>query len=169
MNQDSVIVILTIFVGLVAISQIGQMIALFALQKRATALQQRIDAFTPKAESLLSSAQQTLEHSRKQIHDVTSKANDILDSTRTQLTRVDGLMADFSTRARTQMDRAELVLDDTLGRVQDTVSTVHGGVMRPLREISGVSAGIKAALTHLAKGGSRPTPAQATQDEEMFI
>jgi len=67
------------------------------------------------------------------------------------------------------MDRAELVLDDTFGRVQSTVATVHGGVMRPLREISGVSAGIRAALNHLAKGAARPAPAQATQDEEMFI
>ena len=67
------------------------------------------------------------------------------------------------------MDRAELVLDDTFGRVQNTVATVHGGVMRPLREISGVSAGIKAALSHMVKGATRSTPAQATQDEEMFI
>ncbi len=169
MNQDTVIILLTIFVGLVALSQVGQMIALFALKKQAGELQKKLDAIAPRAESVLATAQQTVELGRKQLQDVSARAADILDSTRAQLARVDGLVADFSSRARTQMDRAELVLDDTFGRVQSTVSTVHGGVMRPIREISGVGAGIRAAVSQLAKGATRSSPAQATQDEEMFI
>ncbi|MDX1984680.1 MAG: hypothetical protein SFV51_30690 [Bryobacteraceae bacterium] len=169
MNQDSLILILTVFVGLVALSQVGQTIALIVLQRRAKALQHKLDAFAPRAESLMESAQKTLEQSRSQIHDITTKANDILDSTRNQLVHVEGLLTDVSARARVQMDRAELVLDDTFSRVQDTVATLHGGVLRPLREINGVSAGIRAAVGHMLKGAGRPSVAQATQDEEMFI
>lgn len=169
MNQDSLILLLTVFVGLVALSQVGQMVALFSLHKRAKALQHKVDVILPQAESLMQTAQKTIEQSRKQIVDVTTKANDVLDTARTQLVRVDGLMADVTTRARVQMDRAELVLDDTFGRVQDTVATLHGGVMKPLREIGGVSAGIRAALLHMMKSGKPSSVAQATHDEEMFI
>jgi hypothetical protein len=169
MTQDSLILILTAFTGLVALSQVGQTIALIVLQRRAKMLQQKLDTFAPRAESLMDAAQKTLEHSRSQIHDVTSKASELLDSTRSQLVRVDDLLTDVTTRARVQMDRAELVLDDTFGRVQNTVATLQGGVLKPLREISGVSAGIRAAVGHLVKGAGRPSVAQATQDEEMFI
>lgn len=168
MDQNILITILTIFVGLVAISQVVQMAALWMLQKRARAIQEQLTAFTPRAEQLMKTAQETLEQSRQQIVEVTTKANDVLDSTRSQIQRVEELLTDVSTRAKVQLDHAEMVLDDTLGRVQETVTLLHNGVMRPLREINGVSAGIRAAIGHMLKGG-RPSVAQATQDEEMFI
>lgn len=168
MDQNTLITILTVFVGLVAISQVVQMAALLMLQRRAKALQEQLAAFTPRAEQLLKTAQETLEQSRHQITEVTTKANIVLDSTRTQIQRVETLLNDVTGRAKSQLDRAELVLDDTLGRVQETVTLLHNGVMRPLREINGVSAGIRAAVGHMLKGG-RPSVAQATQDEEMFI
>jgi len=48
-------------------------------------------------------------------------------------------------------------------RAHEAVSTVHGGIMRPLREINGVAAGIKAALGHLASG-RRSDVLQVTQE-----
>ena len=59
-------------------------------------------------------------------------------------------------------------VDDTMTRAHQTIGAVHSGLMRPAREIHGVAAGIRAALAHLVSGG-RPSVAQATQDEEMFI
>ncbi len=168
MSGDSFIIVLTFFVGLVALSQVVQMVALLALQRRAKELQQQLAQFSPRAESILASAKETIDQSRKQMTELSAKANEVLDTTRAQLGRVEGLLSDVTTRAKTQMDRAELVLDDTLGRVHETVAVLHNGVMQPVREISGVAAGFKAALAHLLKGG-RPSVAQATHDEEMFI
>ncbi len=39
-----------------------------------------------------------------------------------------------------------MVLDDTMTRVQETVSYVQSGVLRPVREVYGVLAGIRTAL-----------------------
>ena len=55
-----------------------------------------------------------------------------------------------------------------MSRAQETVATVQSGIMVPLREIQGVAAGVRTAIFYLMRGG-RPTPAQATADEEMFI
>jgi hypothetical protein len=84
------------------------------------------------------------------------------------LNRVDEVLADAALRARVQLERAESIIDDTLSRAQQTVGLVHSGVMRPLREIQGITAGVKAALGFIARG-NRPSVAQVTQDEEMFI
>jgi hypothetical protein len=69
---------------------------------------------------------------------------------------------------RVQFDRAEMVVDDVMTRAQETVAVVHGGIMKPIREINGVAAGVRAALHYFMRGG-RPSPDRVTADEEMFI
>ena len=77
-------------------------------------------------------------------------------------------MTDATGRAKIQMERVELMLDDTLNRVQDTVAAVQGNILKPIREVNAVAAGFRTAIQTLLKGG-RPSVAQATTDEEMFI
>ena len=92
----------------------------------------------------------------------------ILDVTKQQMVRVDELLNDAGIRAKVQMERAEMVLDDTMTRVQQTVSIVQRGVLSPvrgmLRDISRNSHGV----FKLGRG-SRPTVEHVTSDEEMFI
>lgn len=116
----------------------------------------------------MESSRTAIDDSRIQIIAVTTRANDILDSARKQMARVDELLSDAASRSRRQMDHAELILDDALDRAEKTIATVHGGVMKPIREINAVAAGLRAALHFLMRGG-RPNPDEVTVDEEMFI
>ena len=151
-----------------AVAIVLQAFLLFAIYRQTRAIGEQVKVLAPKVESVLETAQSTLEQSRKQIGEVTSKANEILDMARTQLVRVNGLLEDATTRAKVQLDRVELVLDDTISRVHQTIAALNNGVLRPLREINGVAAGVRAAVGQLLKGG-RPNVAQATSDDEMFI
>jgi len=96
------------------------------------------------------------------------QANDIMDSARNQIAMVEEVVNEATARAKVQMERIELVLDDTINRAHETVATVHNGIMRPLQELNGIAVGVKAALAFLARN-NRPSVAQATSDEEMFI
>jgi hypothetical protein len=122
----------------------------------------------PKLDALVESSRLAVEESRKQIHEISIRTSEVLDSTRKQLARVDVVLEDAASRAKVQMDRAELVLDDAMNRTQETVAVVHRTVMKPLREIQGVTAGIRAALNFLARNRN-DGPIHATADEEMFI
>jgi uncharacterized protein YoxC len=168
MNSDTILILLTVFVGMTAISFAAQAIAMMRLAKTTREMKDRVDAFLPKAEKLIQTAESTLTESRAQITEITTRANEILTLTQTQVVRVDELMSDAAARAKVQIDRAEMVLENTLTRVNDTVNTVHGSILRPVREISGVAAGVKAAVGHLLKGAPANV-AQVTTDEEMFI
>jgi hypothetical protein len=168
MNSDTTLILLTVFVGMTAISFAAQAIAMMRLARTTKEMKDRVDAFLPKAERLIQTAESTLTESRAQIMEITTRANEILTLTQTQVVRVDELMSDAAARAKVQIDRAELVLENTLTRVNDTVNTVHGSILRPVREISGVAAGVKAAVGHLLKGAPANV-AQVTTDEEMFI
>ncbi len=159
---------MTTFVALAAIAMIAQAIAIIALYKGMKQTEERLAVVLPKVEKLMETSQSAVEQGRAQILEITKRTTDILESARTQLVRVDEVMADATMRARVQLERAEAIIDDTLSRAQQTVGLVHSGVMRPLREIQGITAGVRTALAFIAKG-NRPSVAQVTQDEEMFI
>ncbi len=168
MDQTTLLYVMTAFVIIAAVALAIQAGMLVAVNKKTKALHDKITPLVPQVESLVESTKATVDLSRKQIAEITTRANDVLDSTRNQLAMVEEVVSDVTARAKVQMDRVELVLDDTLSRAHETVALLHNGIMRPLREINGVTAGIKAALGFLARG-DRPSVAQATSDEEMFI
>jgi ABC-type transporter Mla subunit MlaD len=168
MNETTLLYVMTAFVIISAIALCVQAGMLAGIYKTTKALQEKIDPLLPKVEDLVTKATSTVEQSGKQITEITARTNDILDSTKRQLAIVEEVVGDAAVRAKVQMERVELVLDDTLSRAHETVAVVHDGIMRPLREVNGIAAGIRAAFAAVARG-NRPTVDRATSDEEMFI
>ncbi|MBZ5602202.1 MAG: hypothetical protein LAO79_07850 [Acidobacteriia bacterium] len=166
MDQNLLIVI-AVFVFVAAVALCIQAGLLFGIYRSARTMEEKASTLLPKVDALVESSRAAVDDSRKQIHEITVKTNDILDVTRKQLARIDEVLEDAAGRARVQFDRAEMVLDDTMNRAHETVALVHNGIMKPLREIQGVSAGIRAALSYLSRNRNGPVP--ATADEEMFI
>jgi len=167
MDQQTLLTIMAVFVTISAIALIIQAGFLFAIYKASRSMADLATKMSPKVESLVETSRATIEESRSKIVDITSRASQILEKTQDQLARVDALMADATERGHRQLARAELLVDDTLSKAHSTVNTVHTGVMKPLREISGVAAGIKAAVQYLR--ANKTGPDRFTVDEEMFI
>jgi hypothetical protein len=168
MDDHTLLIVLTIFVAIAALALLIQACMLIGLLVIARRLQQKILPMVPEIEGILGVVRRTAERVEKHIEQIGTKSTAILDITKQQLARVDELLGDATTRAKVQMERAEMVLDDTMTRVQETVSYVQSGVLRPVREVYGVLAGIRTALAHLGRAG-RSTVDHATSDEEMFI
>lgn len=160
--------VITAAVVVSALAMILQAVLLYGLYRSSKATRDHVALIAVRSESLVETAQKALEQSRKQIGEVTSKAAEILDVTRVQLARVDEILTDATSRAKVQMDRVEMVLDDTISRVHETTAMLHNGILRPLKEVNAFSLAIRAAF-HALLTGKRPTVAQATQDDEMFI
>ncbi|MEJ7608655.1 MAG: hypothetical protein WKF37_20880 [Bryobacteraceae bacterium] len=159
---------MTFFVLVSAIALCVQAGLLFGIYRTTRALQQQATSVMPQVKSILDKAESTLDESRKNIVEITTKANEMMDLGKAQLVKLDLVITDASSRAKVQLERAELVVDDTVSRVHESVTAVHNGIIKPVREIQGVAAGVKAAVQHFMQGG-RPSVAQATQDDEMFI
>ncbi|MCX6623580.1 MAG: hypothetical protein NTY38_21450 [Acidobacteria bacterium] len=168
MSPESLLYVMTAFVAVAALALLVQMFLLLGVYRSTKQLRERVETFLPRAEELIQTAQRTVEDTRKEVSEVVGKANQSLDLANRQLVRLDDVLADVTTRAKAQMDRAELILDDAMTRVQETVAVLHSGVLRPLREVNGVVSGFRAAFGRLVQGG-RPTVAEATHDDEMFI
>jgi hypothetical protein len=168
MNQEMLLVILTFFVAISGLALLIQAGLLFGIYRTTKAIQSEASSILPQAKSILAKAENTIDDSRKHIVEITAKANEMMDIGKSQLVKLDEVITDASSRAKIQLERAELVVDDTMSRVHHSVTSVHNGIIKPIREIQGITSGVRTALQHFLRG-QRPSVAQATQDDEMFI
>jgi hypothetical protein len=168
MNPDLLLGVMTAFVVISAIALCIQAGMLFGIYKATKSIQTEAMSVMPQVRSILTKAETTLDESRKNIVEITTKANEMMDMGKAQLVKLDSVITDASSRAKVQLERAELVVDDTMSRVHESVTAVHAGILKPVREIQGVTAGVRAAVQHFIRG-QRPNVAQATHDDEMFI
>jgi hypothetical protein len=168
MDQNTLLILLIIFVAVSAVALFIQALTLVGLFLVARDLRTKLMAVWPEIQEIIGTSKRTVERVEKHIEKIGSTSSEILNVTKQQLVKVDELVSDAATRAKVQMERAEMVLDDTMTRVTQTVSVVQRGVLRPVREVHGVVSGIRTALQYLGRG-RRPTVDHATSDEEMFI
>jgi len=168
MDEHTLLIILTVFVIVAAIALVMQLGTLFAMFLIARNVQARVTKVWPEIEAIIGATRRTAEKAEGQINKIGAASVAILDITKHQVEKLDDLLNDANSRARVQMERAEMVLDDTMGRAQETVSIIQRTVLRPVREMHGVLTGLRASLAYLSRGG-RPTVDHATSDEEMFI
>lgn len=168
MDQMTLLYVIAGFVIVSAIALCMQAAFLFGMYKASKALTDKVTPLIPKVDALVESAKTTVDHGKVQIADISKKTNEILESTKGQLAKIDEVVTIAASKAKVQMERVEMVLDDTMSRAHETVATVHNGIMRPLREINGIATGIKTAMNHITRG-PRPSVAQVSSDEEMFI
>ncbi len=168
MDDHTLLIVLTIFVAVSAVALLIQACMLIGLLIVARRIQEKVMPLIPQVSGILGVVHRTVERVEKHVESIAGSTSSILDTTKQQLAKIDELLGDATTRAKVQMERAEMVLDDAMGRVQQTVSYVQSGVLRPVREVYGLLAGFRTALTHLGRSG-RSTVDHATSDEEMFI
>jgi hypothetical protein len=168
MTPDALLFVMAAAILISACALVMQVLLLFGTYKASKAMRDQITVIAGHAESFLQSAQKGLDQSRKQISDVAGKASDVLDLTQKQLNRVDELLGDATSRAKIHMERVDLILDDAISKLDETATLLNKGLLRPVRELNAVAAGVQAALGSLF-GSKRLTVERATHDEEMFI
>jgi hypothetical protein len=161
-------IIVVVFVVVCAIALLMQFATLFGMYLAIKKLQGQVTQIWPQIENIVGITKRTADSVEKHVAKIGENTNIIVDVTRQQVVKIDDFLNDATTRAKVQMERAEMVLDDTMGRAQETVSIVQRTVLKPIREINGVLSGVRTTLAHLGRG-SRPTVDHAPADEEMFI
>jgi len=156
------------FVFLGAVSMITQAIASIKTFRLIKQLKAELDPLLPKTRETLDQAILTLADSRQRIHQISERTLEVLDQSKVQLARLEEVVIDAAGRARSQLARTELIVEDAVTRVQEAVSAIQGVILRPIREVNGLAAAVKASLSQLLRGNPRHID-RVAQDEEMFI
>jgi hypothetical protein len=167
MDQMTLLYVMAGAVVVSAVALVIQMFLLFGMYKTTQAMRDRVMVVIPRVEDLLENSRTILDEGRAALGEVRQKSNLILDTGHRQMRQLEAIVGEAAERTNRQMAYAEAVVQDALGRVEDTVQLVHSGVLKPLRGVSSLVAGVGAAFQYLVS--RRPAPGNATLDEEMFI
>ena len=132
------------------------------------AVAQRAAPAVDTARVALTTANRILEEARPHIAEVSGEVAGIARSGREQVERIGGLLHEATDIARTRLEQIDQSVESTVQQIGHVGDTVKHAVMRPVREVNGLAAGISAAVSALVKG-RKSSVDNATQDEEMFI
>ena len=168
MKSDALLNIMTAFVVVAAVALVVQMVLLFLMYLATRSMKKQLASLIAKVEPLAESGQRLVEEVRGYAREISAQTTELMEMSRRELARIDDVMGEATDRTRAQMDRIEMVLDDTVNRYQETIALLQSGILRPLRQLNAITAGIRATIAVLA-GSRRRTVEQATHDEEMFI
>jgi len=175
MQSEAALVLLAVAVAISSLALLVQAVAAIRIARSVQRLEAQIQPLIPQAQEALEQAKATIGEARNalkqasaRIEESAAMAKRLLEAAQQQVEGIDKARQELAVQWRIQSERLELVLEDILSRVQDVVAVLHGTVMRPVREVSGMVAGVKAALQTLMMA-RRPTVDRATHDDEMFI
>ena len=118
---------------------------------------------------VLATANQIVEETRPRISELSEEAVGIARSARQQVERIGEVLHDAGDRAHARLEQIDQAVDDTVEQVGQVGDAMKRAVLRPVREVNGLAAGISAAVSTLVHHSRKPSVDQATQDEEMFI
>ena len=138
-------------------------------------MQKKVEDMVDHTTPLVSSARQLLNENSPKIGRIVTSTEETAANVREisvvakdQAYHFADVGRDITDRARAQVARVDAVVDETVDQVQHLGGKVRSAVMKPVNEVSGVLAGIRAGVAAFTNG-HRPNVARATQDEEMFI
>ena len=145
------------------------------LYRIAVKIQSNIGSFTGRMVPLIDSARAMANENGPKMSGIATRAREIVenakevsDVAREQAHHFAEVGRDIADRTKAQVARVDSVLDETLVKAQVAGTGVKEAMMIPVREASGVMAGLRAAVSTYA-AGQRTGIDHITQDEEMFI
>ena len=161
---------------LACLAFVVQSVVFVLMYRVARKTQTRVLPLVDRAEPILNTAHEVLVENKAKIAEITEEAVAIAKTARAQADRIGDLLSDSAERAKARLAQIDRTVDETVEQVEHVVEQVeHVGdavktvVMKPVKEVNGLMAGMKAALTTLAGNNRRHSVDHATQDEEMFI
>ena len=166
--QDTIVVLASLVVAMLVAQTALLLVFVIAFRSWCNRTGTMMERIARDVEPVLRASRELLVDGREKIASLTSNLNEISQLAKTQMVRLDGLVKDTTERAQLQVARLDLLVGDTMSRVEQTTEAIQQGVLKPVREISAVVAGVRTTLEFLLNR-NRKTVERATQDEELFI
>jgi len=175
MSEETFRWVITGGVAIATLCILVMAVVAFVLYRVVAKVQTKLDSVMTKVEPIIGTVRRVADDAAPKISDIASRgreiaanAKDMTDVAKDQAHRWAQVGRDVADRTQAQVARADAAVDETIDQVHVAGTQVKAAVMKPVREASGVLAGIKAAVTAYGHG-RRTSIDHITQDEEMFI
>jgi len=126
-------------------------------------------AFVDRATEIATTTNLVLEDARPHVAQISHAVTEITRLGREQVERLGDVLHDAGDKARARLEQIDHTVETTIEQVEQVSGAMKRAVMKPVREVNGLAAGISAAVGTLVRGQRKSSVDSATQDEEMFI
>ena len=169
----ALVVVMALLFVLQTVAVVALVFAMRRMSSQMSSLMSAVEDATRNAGPVLRAARDMMLESKEKLTLVSQNLVEISQLTKQQVTRFDGVMADVSDRLRLQVVRLDQLLSNTVARVEETTEMVQSSIVKPVRELSAIIAGVRTGLEFLLRRNrsraGRAAPERATQEEELFI
>lgn len=163
--------VLLIFAGVITVAVVVQCLLLISFAagsakatKEIVSLVREIES---KASPLMESATRVVETAGPKIQRAASNFAEVSEIARSKAIEIDSLTTEMVMRARQQGRRVDGIVSDTLTGVENVRGQLHHALLAPVRQVSSIVAGVKAALDKLKSRGQGERFSNLER-EEMF-
>ena len=132
-------------------------------------LLQKVTPIAEHAGAVLASTNHILTDVRPRVAEISADVAAITRSGKEQVQRLGELVHSAGDKARDRLEQIDHAVSDTVDQVEHVGGSVKRAVLRPVRQVNGIAAGVSAAVSTLVKGNRKSSVDAATQDEELFI
>ncbi|HTS65671.1 MAG TPA: hypothetical protein VMH28_26795 [Candidatus Acidoferrales bacterium] len=122
-----------------------------------------------RATAMTASATRILDDTRPKVTQISNETARLVRAGREQVEHIGGVLHDATDRARTRLEKIDNAVENTVEQVEQVSGAMKRAMLRPVKEVNGLAAGISAAVSTLVRGQRKSSVDSATQDEEMFI
>jgi hypothetical protein len=175
MSEDTFRWVITGAVGISTICILAMAVTLVVIYTVVSKLQVKALDVTDRFVPIIDRVRQLTNENAPKFSDIASDTREIVHNAKEiavvatdQAHRFAEVGRDVADRAKVQVARVDAALDETVDQAQHVGTNIKAAALKPVREASGVIAGVKAAVSTLAQG-RRTSIDHITQDEEMFI
>ena len=166
--QNTIVILASLMVAVFAAQTILLLIFVIAFRQWLNRTGSVVEQISRNLEPVLATSRELMVESRERLNALGANLHEISQLAKNQMVRVDDFVKDTTERAQMQIVRLDQLVGDTMDRVEETTEAIQHGVLKPVRELTAVVAGIRTGVEFLMKR-NRKTVERATQDEEMFI
>jgi methyl-accepting chemotaxis protein len=174
MSNPNSQVILLVIAGLVALALLLQGFALlaifFGLRKAAGTLREQLDDVRGSVMPFYKDAREIFVRVAPKVEQTTTDLAALTHTLRTQSDEFKSVSAEIIKNTRRQAVRIDSITTTVLDATERAVAFTSDAVVKPVRQISGVLAAVKAVVDVLcSSNGTRPRPNSRPGDPDMFV
>jgi septal ring factor EnvC (AmiA/AmiB activator) len=168
-------VVQLIFAGITSLALLSQAIVIvaifFAMRKAVKSVREDIEDVRSSVMPFVHDARQVFERVAPKIEEATADVAALTHSLRTQSDDLKNVSAEIIERARRQAGRLDSMTTNVLDAADRAASFVNVAVTKPMRQLSGILASVKAVVDTLRAPApaARPRGNQKPGDPEMFV
>lgn len=181
MNNDNLLLLLTIFVGLTGFALLVQaivmLVAFLMVRKTITKSQAELQELKTTILPIMAKSKETLDKSKEILDNVTPKieaiaadAAALAHTVKQQTQEFQVVAAEILDRVHRQTNRVDHMFTSVFDGVEHTTNAVAETVSRPVRQATAMLAGAKAFISALASGPRRQERrVEVVTDQDMFV